>query len=165
MSLSWRISRSMAKVVVAAVFAALMVIVLHAGSDSVSAQAQSETKHIAVNNCRPVFGGAYTLCEQARGVTHTTQTPSGTRITVLNGQLCQQLKDTSGSSSGSIVRDGCQRVHETYVFRRGEEQVTHITTKGQFTVRGQTCHYWTVYQVANGDVRHVDSDMQCAPAS
>lgn len=160
MSRARGINRRGARVAGVAVLAAVMVLVLHTGSGSVSAQAETETRRINVNQCRTLTSGR-TLCEQATGVSHTTRGPSGVTVITVNAQLCQQLKD----AGGSVLIDGCVRSHETKVFRRGEEQVVHIGTKTELTAGGETCRIRTVYQVANGVVRHVDSDERCEPVS
>ena len=143
---------------IAALLALAVVATALYGGGAAAAQAAPEMIPIAVDQCRPTRGGI--LCTQAEGFIQRVTTPTGDTVATTNLYRCIQVT----SLTGQLLVSRCERVHSNELFKQGEPQVIHTTSRGVRTVEGVTCELDSALQIVMGEVRHVDLEDRCTTA-
>lgn len=104
-------------------------------------------------------------CEQASGVIVENESPSGDTVYVLNSNVCTQI-----TRFDELVYEGCVTYHTTLLEKDGEPLVHQMRVSGEnwsYESDGATrfCTHTFNIVYANGEVRHGDSQIECAPVS
>lgn len=68
------------------------------------------------------------------------------------------------SLAGQLLASRCERIHGNDLFKQGEPEVIHATSRGVRTLLDLTCEFDTALQIVMGEVRHVDLEERCTAA-
>lgn len=100
--------------------------------------------------------GYGTTCYSAHGEYNIVQTPSGNSVYQSNGKFDYTVTFVDGQTYSN---QASHHYHETW--KKGEPQVIHQRSQGQYEYDGQTCTYSYTFHYANGEVRISDFDDSC----
>ena len=107
--------------------------------------------------CQVVLG-TLTVCEQGKGVHHTTITPAGIRVYTGSGSSSYTV---TGGWNGTLT--GTVKFSYQEVSRDGMLQVLNEKFSNSFTSGGRTCTNAFQVHEANGKLQFDRADYSCTP--
>jgi hypothetical protein len=97
------------------------------------------------------------ICSYQDGQYNLTETPNGNYIYV--GQYTAWFTLTSSDGSSTSTQTITEKFR--YITKQGESQVQRLVSSQTFDLDGGGCTFTSDYVVANGEIRHDDSEIVC----
>lgn len=114
---------------------------------------------VIIDECQTNSDG-WTVCQQAKGESHGTLTPSGNSTTQVNFQFaCYSVTDPLGHL---IYRHCDYDEHFADHINKDGQSVFHWAYDELVTTGGQTCSAVVRNHFANGQYQYTDAEVECS---